>query len=104
MADVTLSTAEIRDWETFHDICARDFEFPDFYGRNINAWIDCLTYVREGDGMSRFILQEGEYLYIHLSDFVTFSQREPVICLGMMECVAFVNTSHKAPCLGLILE
>ena len=54
--------------------------------------------------MSRFILQEGEYLYIHLSDFVTFSQREPVICLGMMECVAFVNTSHKAPCLGLILE
>ena len=79
MADVTLGTAEIRNWETFHDICARDFGFPGFYGRNMNAWIDCLTYVREGDGMSRFVLQEDEYLYIHLPDFVTFSQREPVI-------------------------
>ena len=54
--------------------------------------------------MSRFILQEGEYLYIHLLDFVTFSQREPVMCMEIMECVAIVNTRHKAPCLSLILE
>ena len=53
--------------------------FPDFYSRNMNAWIDCLTYVREGDRMFRFVLQEDEYLYIYLPDFVTFSQREPVI-------------------------
>ena len=104
MADVTLSTAEIRSWDTFHDICARNFGFPDFYGRNMNAWIDCLMYVREGDGMSRFVLQEEEYLYIHLPDFVIFSQREPVICLEMMECVSFVNTRYKSPCLVLILE
>jgi len=47
--------------------------------------------------MSRFVLQEDEYLYIHLPDFVTFSQREPVICLEMMECVSFVNTLYKSP-------
>ena len=104
MADVTLNTAEIKNWETFHDVSARDFGFPEFYGRNMNAWIDCLTYLREGDGMSRFVLAEGEYLYVHLPDFVTFRQREPVICLEMMECISIVNTRHKAPVLSLILE
>ena len=92
MADVTLSTAEIRNWETFHDICARDFRFPDFYGRNMNAWIDCLTYVREGDGMSRFFLQEDEYLYIYLPDFVTFSQREPEISKVRLKTLSIRST------------
>ncbi len=104
MADVILDTAEIKDWQSFHDVCAEAFGFPDFYGGNMNAWIDCLTYLREGDGMSRFVLEESELLCIHLPDFSNFCQREPVICLEMVECISFVNTRYKTSCLSLILE
>ncbi len=44
---VTLSTEHITDWETFHAECARVFGFPQFYGRNMNAWIDCLSYLHD---------------------------------------------------------
>jgi hypothetical protein len=59
-----LDGAQITDWDTFHDASASAFGFPDFYGRNMNAWIDCLTYLYEGDGMSRFVLQPNEPLEI----------------------------------------
>ncbi|WP_198291405.1 barstar family protein [Methyloversatilis discipulorum] len=31
----------ITDWPSFHDEFNRVFQFPAFYGRNMNAWIDC---------------------------------------------------------------
>ena len=31
------------DWESFHTVSAEVFGFPEFYGRNMNAWIDCLS-------------------------------------------------------------
>lgn len=34
---------EIKDWPTFHDVFQRTLGFPDFYGRNMDAWIDCMT-------------------------------------------------------------
>ena len=60
MPDAMLNGSKITDWKSFHDECAAVFGFPDFYGRNMNAWIDCLTYVREGDGMSRYELGPDE--------------------------------------------
>ena len=64
MAEVTLDTTRIHDWHSFHRVCAETFGFPDFYGQNMNAWIDCLTYIREGDGMSNFVLCDSEQLSI----------------------------------------
>ena len=52
MATVKLETQQIRDWETFHSVCQQNLGFAAFYGRNMNAWIDCLTYLDEGDGAS----------------------------------------------------
>ena len=63
MAIVRLNTEQITDWASFHQVCKEAFGFPDFYGANMNAWIDCLTYLTEGDGMTRFVLSEDEMLY-----------------------------------------
>ncbi len=52
---------QIKDWKSFHLLCKEKFGFPDFYGMNMNAWIDCLTYLDESDGMSRFPLAEEKY-------------------------------------------
>ncbi|WP_161883865.1 barstar family protein [Deinococcus alpinitundrae] len=74
MAKVTLDTSRIRDWESFHDVSVQTFGFPDFYGRNMDAWIDCLTYLDEGDGMSIVVLGTDELLHIRPPAKVTLSQ------------------------------
>ncbi len=43
---------QITDWDTFHDAFAATLGFPGFYGRNMDAWIDCVTSVDRDDGMT----------------------------------------------------
>ncbi len=84
---------EIRDWESFHDVFQRVLGFPDFYGRNMNAWIDCLTYIDEGDGMIASDLEvgDGDVLVLELLDAKDFSNRCPELFTALIECAAFVN-------------
>jgi RNAse (barnase) inhibitor barstar len=89
MASARLETRRIVDWGTFHDACAATFGFPDFYGRNLDAWIDCLTYLDVG--MSRFDLPPGEVLTIEVMCFDGFRSRVPEIAEALVECAAFVN-------------
>ena len=91
MAEVTLDTTRIHDWHSFHRVCAETFGFPAFYGQNMNAWIDCLTYAREGDGMSSFVLGDTEQLLIVLPDFEVFTERVPAISAELLLYVSFVN-------------
>jgi len=57
----------------------------------MNAWIDCLTYIREGDGMSSFVLGDSEHLTIILPDFEAFTARVPDSSAELLLCVAFIN-------------
>jgi Barstar (barnase inhibitor) len=42
---VDIPTDRIIDWNSFHDVFSELLGFPEFHGRNMNAWIDCLTDV-----------------------------------------------------------
>lgn len=94
VAHVHLDGTTIDSWNAFHDQCAAVFGFPDFYGRNMNAWIDCLTYVREGDGMSRFSLGPDEALVIEIAGTREFNHRAPEVFDALTECAASVNLRH----------
>jgi RNAse (barnase) inhibitor barstar len=89
MAIVRLETWRIVDRASFHDVCAATFGFPAFYGRNMDAWIDCMTYL--DDGMSRFDLPRGEVLTIKVMEFDDFASRLPAIAKELVESAAFVN-------------
>ena len=106
MATVRLETSKISNWDSFHAACREAFGFPDFYGMNMNAWIDCLTYLDEGDGMSRFHLALGEKLHIEITDTEMFSSRLPEIFSALIDCSAFVNDRYvaagKPPALSLV--
>lgn len=106
MATAHLNTEAITDWRSFHETFREAFGFPDFYGMNMNAWIDCLSYIDDGDGMSRFHLAEGEMLNIEVSDTTSFNARLPEIFAALVECSAFVNQRYievgKSPRLSLI--
>ena len=43
---VSVDCARIHDWNSFHDEFATVFGFPDFYGRNMNAWIELRDIAR----------------------------------------------------------
>ena len=94
MPQVQLHGASIRDWDAFHDQSAAVFGFPTFYGRNMNAWIDCLTYVREGDGMSRFELGPTEALVIEVLDTKAFKGQVPEVFDAFVDCLGVVNQRH----------
>ncbi len=106
MATVQLPTEQITDLESFHTICKQLFGFPDFYGMNGNAWVDCLTYLDEGDGMSRFQLVPGERLYIEIRGTKEFGARVPDVFVALVEWSTVVNQRHvadgKQPVLALI--
>ena len=108
MAHARLDGTAIHDWDSFHDQCAAAFGFPAFYGRNMNAWIDCLTYVREGDGMSRFVLGPEETLVIELLGTQALNHRAPEIVDALVECAASVNERHvemgEQPALHLLFR
>src|SRR3954454_12475208 len=94
MATVTLDTQQIRDWDTFHTVCQQNLGFPVFYGRNMNAWIDCLTYLDEGDGMSQFHLRAGEKLFIEVPETKELMTRISDIVTGLIESSAAVNQRY----------
>jgi RNAse (barnase) inhibitor barstar len=42
---IAILVDKIIDWTSFHDVFQHTLGFPDFYGRNMDAWIDCMTCV-----------------------------------------------------------
>ncbi len=89
MATAVLDAARITDWDSFHAVSAEAFGFPDFYGRNMDAWIDCLTDF--DGGMSRFALAQDETLTIELRGASEFCERCPEIALALMSATAAIN-------------
>ena len=95
MAVVRLNTEQITDWASFHLVCEEAFGFPNFYGRNMDAWIDCMSSgLNEDDQMTRFNLAKDERLFIEIPDTEDFNSRLPEIFTDFVECTAIVNNRY----------
>ena len=92
MSLVKIDTRRIRSWDTFHDEFADVFGFPDFYGRNMNAWIDCMTSLDDPDaGMTKVHAAPGGTVALELEHVADFMRRCPELYAAVVECTAFVN-------------
>lgn len=87
---VTINCLAIRDWETFHDAFEQAFGFPGWYGRNLNAWIDCMSSLDEDD-MSDFKVIPGEIVSLELSHASELKRIAPEILTTTLEMAAFCN-------------
>jgi len=108
MPNVTLPTNEIIDRETFHSACQRVFGFPSFYGRNMDAWIDCMSYLDDAQSaMVSVALEPGELLHVTVPDSEAFEKRVPDVFADFIECTAIVNRRFidrgSAPRIALLL-
>jgi hypothetical protein len=89
---VDIPVNEITDWESFHDVFKRVFGFPDFYGRNMNAWIDCMTDLDAPEGgMVQLSVAVGDLVALEILGAEDFERRCPEQFRALVECSAFVN-------------
>ena len=107
MPAVRLDAARITDWDSFHAESQREFGFPDYYGNTIDAWIDCLGYLRDDEGMTRFRLGEDEVLTIEIADSASLKARQPDLLEELAFCIEGINERYEdygeKPALKLVL-
>jgi hypothetical protein len=108
MASAELNGVVIDGWESFHAECRRAFGFPDFYGNTMDAWVDCLSYLRDEDGMTRFRLAPDEVLRIVVKDAAVMREEVPDLLEEMTFCIAGINERYEdygeKPALELVLR
>lgn len=101
---VTINCSAIEDWDSFHRVFAEAFGFPSFYGRNMNAWIDCMSSLDEpDDGMSNIHCLPGQTMVLQLQEVEAFKCRCPDQYDALVECSAFVNLRRIEVGRGAIL-
>ena len=89
---VRINAELITSWDSFHYLFKKIFGYPGFYGNNMNAWIDCMSYIDDKDsGMTSFWITQNDTLVIELTNSESFKERCFEIYLALMECSAFVN-------------
>jgi RNAse (barnase) inhibitor barstar len=89
---ISVDCEVIRDWPSFHEEFARIFGFPDFYGKNMDAWIDCMTSLdAPDDGLSSVHCSPGSVLTLELKNVKAFADRCPEQYEALIRCSAFVN-------------
>jgi len=93
---IRIDGAAICEWKRFHEISAEVFGFPDFYGNNMNAWIDCMADLRIDSRMSKFLLQPRQMLQIELLNSKLLRMNTADVFDGLLAGAAAVNRRFLA--------
>jgi RNAse (barnase) inhibitor barstar len=70
---------KLTDWYSFHLEFKTELNFPDYYGENMDAWIDCLDELTEQ--LTLLQIENGNFL----------KENKPELLNAILECGAFVN-------------
>ncbi len=95
MATAELNGAAITDFASFHAACKAALGFPDSYSNTMDAWVDCLSYLRDDDSMSKFRLKPNEVLEIVIKDGAAMQAAVPDILEEVTYCVAGINERYE---------
>ncbi|WP_224554372.1 barstar family protein [Pectobacterium versatile] len=86
---INIDGSQIADWPSFYHVFADAFGFPTFFGRNMDAWIDCMTNLDED--FNRVQVKSGELVCITVEQANIFKEKIHNQYLALIECAAFVN-------------
>ena len=109
MTTVRIDAGRIVDQKSFHDVFAESFGFPPFYGRNMSAWIDCMSDLADPTtGMTKLHAPAGGVIVIQLDGVDEFASRCPGLFGNFQDAAAFVNLRQvqagRPPVLSLAYE
>ncbi|KQY30305.1 barnase inhibitor [Caulobacter sp. Root487D2Y] len=89
---VDIPVHEIVDRNSFHIVFQAALGFPQFYGRNLDAWIDCMHTVDDpAAGMVSVTVEVGALMVLAIHGVEDFRRRCPQEYEALVECVAAVN-------------
>jgi hypothetical protein len=89
---VKIDMCQIVDRYSLHSVFAEAFGFPEWYGRNMNAWIDCMSSLDyPDDELSEVKCQVGNIVVLQLENADAFAARAPELFQELIDCVALVN-------------
>jgi hypothetical protein len=95
MATAELNGAAIVDEASFHAECKRAFGFPDSYAGTMDSWVDCLSYLRDEDGMSTYRLKPNEVLRIVVNASERMREQAPDVLEEMAFCIIGINERYE---------
>ncbi|QWV14695.1 barstar family protein [Marinobacter adhaerens] len=106
---VVVNGKKLIDWGSFHREFAAAFGFPDFYGNNMNAWIDCMSSLADPDeGMTKIHCAKGRVVTLQIDHAADMKAEHPELFSALLESVAFVNWRlvqvGEPPVLALALD
>ena len=78
MKNHIIDGATITNWESFHDKFALEFKFPGYYGRNMDAWVDCMSDLIEP-------------ISLQIENVGILKKENKEIYDALVECSAFIN-------------
>jgi hypothetical protein len=92
VAHAKIECDRITDWPSFHHEFNRVFQFPAFYGKNMDAWVDCMSSLdAPQEGMTCIHCVSGKVLTVELENVKSFMHRCPQQYAAIVESTAFVN-------------
>jgi len=94
MINIEIDLARITDRDSFHQHFAHQMGFPDFYGENLDAWVDCMSDISIDDartGMTQVVVPLGDHLLLTLLGAEQFSQQQPELLNILIDLTATVN-------------
>ncbi len=79
MTPYYINANKLMTWKSFHKEFKTVFNFPDYYGENMNAWIDCMDELFDTP------------IVINIKNAGKLKEKSPDIYSAILECSAFVN-------------
>lgn len=79
MTTLKIDGKKLTDWKSFHSEFKSELNFPDYYGENMDAWIDCVDELTEK--LTLLQIDNGKFL----------KENKPELLNAILECGAFVN-------------
>ena len=89
---VIIDFNEIESCKSFHSVFSEVMGFPDFYGENMDAWIDCMSCIDDPEaGMSTIVVKSNESLDMIVLGVSNALKNIPDILQCFFECTVAVN-------------
>lgn len=82
--EIKIDLSSINSWDDFHNHFIENYNFPNYYGRNMDAWIDVMDEYYTG--LSLILIKNPGYTFS--------SDRNPYLS-ALLDCTAFINYRRR---------
>ncbi|MDM3871678.1 barstar family protein [Porticoccus sp. W117] len=87
--EVTIDGSNIRDWDSFHNEFQEKMGFFDGYGRNLDAWLDCMTDIftrGQYESLCKFNLNQDDSFTMKIINGEKWMSQSKETLLAFMDC------------------